>query len=85
MLRQTADFPMDKNGPVGNLKKAELSSLSDYVYPVLMDIDPEQGVEDEYKNKHNQLFCWRMLKLIAQVDLTTFKANKPLTTEESKD
>ena len=52
-----------------------MPSLSDYVYPVLMDVDPEQLVDDEFKNYHNQVFCWRMLKLISQVDLTTFSGH----------
>jgi hypothetical protein len=46
--------------------------LSDYIYKVLMDLDPEQGVEDEYKNKHNQLFCWRLLRQIAYIDIGNF-------------
>ena len=37
-----------------------------------MDLDPEQGVEDEYKNKHNQLFCWRLLRQIAYIDIGNF-------------
>ena len=38
---------------VAELKKAELPSLSDFIYPVLLDIDPAQEVDDEYKNCHN--------------------------------
>lgn len=37
-----------------------------------MDLDPEQGIEDEYKNKHNQLLSWRMLRAIAETDLKNF-------------
>ena len=41
MLQAQADFPT-KQGAVWSdvFKKAELPSLSDYVYPVLMDVDP---------------------------------------------
>ena len=55
--------------------------MSDLVYPVLLDTDPEQLVEDEFKNRHNQLFCWRMLRMVAAVDQNTFKATK----DEHKD
>ena len=79
MLRAPADFPQQVGGPSATLKKAELPSLSDFVYPVLMDTDPEQLIDDEFKNRHNQLFCWRMLKLISSVDQTTFAAGKPTT------
>ena len=74
MLRAPVDFPIRDSY---KLKKAEMPSLSDYVYPVLMDVDPEQLIDDACKNYHNQVFCWRMLKLISQVDLTTFSAHKP--------
>ena len=78
MIRAPVDFPVRDSY---TLKKAELPSLSDYVYPVLMDVDPEQLVEDEFKHRHSQIFCWRMLKLISQVDLTTFSATpKPSAT-----
>ena len=76
MLRAPVDFPIRE---AYKLKKAEMPSLSDYVYPVLMDVDPEQLIDDACKNYHNQVFCWRMLKLISQVDLTTFSAHKPAT------
>lgn len=77
LLRAQVDFPIRDSY---QFKKAEMPSLSDFVYPVLMDTDPEQLVDDEFKNYHNQVFCWRMLKLISQVDLTTFSAHhKPAT------
>ena len=62
LLRAQVDFPIRDSY---QLKKAERPSLSDFVYPVLMDTDPEQLVDDEFKNYHNQVFCWRMLKLIS--------------------
>ena len=40
MLRAHTDFPFKVGGPTIALKKAELPSLSEYVYPVLMDTDP---------------------------------------------
>ena len=80
MLQEPADFPIREGAPTAVPKKAEMPSLSDFVYPVLMDVDPAQLVEDEFKNKHSQVFCWRMLKLISQVDLTTFGAPEPQNT-----
>lgn len=62
MLRAPADFSSRVGGPSADFKKAALNSMSDYIYPVLMDTDPAQLVEDEFKNRHNQLFCWRMLR-----------------------
>ena len=56
-IQQSADYP-----PV----------LSTYVHPVLTDADPSQGVEDEYKKKHDQLFAWRTLRAIAELDIKNF-------------
>ena len=47
-------------------------SLSEYVYPILTDADPKQGVEDEYKRKSNDLFTWRTLRAIAELDIKNF-------------
>ena len=69
---------------MGTYKKAALPSLSDFVYPVLMDIDPTNLVEDEYKNRHNQLFSWRMLRQIAAVDIANFSMIKANPGEEGK-
>ena len=41
MLQAQADFPTKQGATWSDVfKKAELPSLSDYVYPVLMDVDP---------------------------------------------
>ena len=63
-LRASTDF----SGSVP-LKKSALPSLSDFVYPVLLDCDPTQEVEDDFKHKHDLLFSWRMLKQISAVDI----------------
>lgn len=65
-------------------KPSAQPTLSDYVYPVLMDCDPNQGIEDEYKNRHNQLFSWRMLRQIAQVDITNFSMVKSTQSDEGR-
>lgn len=85
-LRAPIDFTISQDGTaeMGLHKRAALPSLSDYVYPVLMDIDPTNMVEDEYKNRHNQLFSWRMLRQIAAVDIANFSMIKATPGEETK-
>jgi len=82
MLRCQPEFPARQGGATGEPKKAAFPSLSDFIYPVLMDTDPAQLIDEEYKHRHNQLFCWRMLKLISQVDVTTF-SKPPVTASET--
>lgn len=47
--------------------------LSEYVEPILVDMDPAQEVEEEYKRKHDQMFCWKFLRTVSQVDLFKFQ------------
>ena len=49
-----------------------MNPLSVYLTPLFMDMDPDQGIEDEYKNKHSQVFSWRFLRALSFVDLVCF-------------
>jgi len=81
------DFTCSADGKAqmneGVFKRVSMPSLSDYVYPVLMDIDPTNCVEDEYKNRHNPLFSWRMLRQIANVDVGNFSMVKSTVNEDT--
>jgi len=37
-----------------------------------MDMDPDQGIEAEYKHKKLLGFCWRFLREVAAFDLVNF-------------
>jgi hypothetical protein len=43
----------DAEGKSVNLKPGDMPALSDYLVPVLTDIDPDQGIEEAYKHKRN--------------------------------
>ena len=60
-MHELLGAPTDFASPA-HLKKCALPSLSDFVYPVLLDCDPTSGVEDDYKKKKDLLFSWRLLK-----------------------
>jgi hypothetical protein len=47
--------------------------LQKYLNKVYIDLDPEEDIEDEYKSKHDQVFSWRMLRLVSQTNLKTFQ------------
>ena len=57
---------------VDNIKEAPQLTLSEFMQRICADIDPEQGIEDQYKNKHQPTFSWRFLRLISQIDLVNF-------------
>ena len=66
----------------GNLKKCSLKKLNDYINPILLDQDPNQEVDESFKNKKNQAFCWKFLRAISYVDQQNFcyKQDKRLDT-----
>jgi hypothetical protein len=57
-------------------KSSSYVKLNDYVNPVLGDLDPDQGIEDEYKRNHDQTFSWRFLRQASYVDHSVFMAIK---------
>jgi hypothetical protein len=46
--------------------------VSDYLNRVLTDLDPDQGMEEEYKVKKEEVFSWRFLRQVSFVDLVNF-------------
>ena len=59
-----------------NIKPCSSKMVNDYVNPILTDLDPDQGIEDQYKRMHNQVFCWRFLRLVSFLDQSTFQVKK---------
>jgi len=47
-------------------------SCEEFLEPIRDDVDPEAGIEEEYKNKHDKVFCWKALRLVARVHLASF-------------
>jgi THO complex subunit 1 len=43
--------------------------LSDYLAPVAEQMDPEAGIEEEYKVKNDKAFQWKALRLMAKKDV----------------
>lgn len=37
----------------GSMKQGSIKKLNDYVNPILVDQDPDQGIEEEYKRKQD--------------------------------
>lgn len=54
------------------VKKGCQKTITTFLNKVLSDLDPIQGIEDEYRKKHDQVFSWRMLRQISNIDLPNF-------------
>lgn len=70
--------------PTTNVRKGQLKRLNDYVNPILADQDPDQCIEEEYKRKHHQVFCWRFLRTLSYIDQSTFCAKRGNAGEKVK-
>ena len=46
-------FRIQKDSIGGSMKQGSIKRLNDYVNPILLDQDPEQGIEEEYKRKQD--------------------------------
>ena len=55
-----------------NIKAEEIPSLGDFVEPLIMDLDPDNDIEEEYKNKRKKVFSWRFLRLLSFCYLYNF-------------
>lgn len=53
-------------------------TLDNFVNRVLVDLDPDEGIEDEYKSVNDPVFSWRFLRMVSFARIEEFeKANKP--------
>ena len=55
-----------------DIKQAPMKRLNEYVNPILSDIDPLNEIEEVYKSKNKQVFCWRFLRAISYIDQNNF-------------
>ena len=37
-----------------------------------MEMDPENGIEEQYKSKHNKVYVWKAYRLIARENMSLF-------------
>jgi len=62
---------------IANHKQAT-PALADYLKPVQEQMDPEAGIEDEYKLKNDKAYCWKALRLMAKKDVSLLaKVSQP--------
>jgi len=50
--------------------KQTVPTLTDYLRPLLEQMDPEAGVEEEYLLKHDKAFMWKAYRLMAKKDVS---------------
>jgi hypothetical protein len=43
--------------------------IGSMVEEVVTEMDPEQGVDDEYKKKHNPSYCWKFYRNVSLNDV----------------
>jgi len=56
-------------------QKEGVPSIGTLMENVFCDMDPDQGVEEEYKKKKDSVFVWKTLRAMANTDLRLFHKN----------
>ena len=57
------------------LKKTCKKRLNDFIEAFIADMDPDNDVEEQYKRKHDQTFCWHFLRTLSQINFTIIQKN----------
>lgn len=70
--KDTKTSELIARGEFDQVKKCSMFTLNDFIDPVLMDMDPDNDVEEEYKRKKNQIFCWRFIRTVSFIDQDSF-------------
>lgn len=66
------------------LDQCSLPPISTHHNRIMMDIDPEQQIEESYKMKNKQVVCWRFLRQISFVDLVNFHGRPEMQKQFNK-
>lgn len=56
-----------------SMKQGSILKLNDFVNPIMCDQDYTQDIEDEYRRKHDQTFCWKFLRAVSYLDPASFQ------------
>lgn len=67
-LMQPSEVYDTEDSSKTNIKQGSIKMLNEYLNPILQGMDPEEGVEDEYKKKNDQSFCWTFLRSVSYLE-----------------
>lgn len=70
--KDTKTSELIARGDFDKVKKCSMHTLNDFIDPVLQDMDPDNDVDEEYKRKRNQIFCWRFIRTVSFIDQDSF-------------
>lgn len=68
-MKEFLDF---RKETLETIKVGELLQLNEKMISVCTDMDPDQYIDEQYKHKHDPIFCWRFLRLISYIDIVNF-------------
>eukprot|EP00898_Chlorokybus_atmophyticus_P000119 jgi/Chlat1/1107/Chrsp110S08639 len=51
-----------------------LPDVVEFLQPMAEQLDPDAGIDEEYKLKNDRVYCWKALRLIARAQLPSFPA-----------
>jgi hypothetical protein len=55
-------------GQFTEVKKCSKKKLNYFVETFIAEMDPDEDVEEQFKHKHDQTFCWRFIRTLSYID-----------------
>ena len=75
------DLIVNKNKPL--FEEGELEpTIQNYIERVLIDLDPDEQIEEEFHLKNDPVFSWKLLRLVSYSRIDLFKTIEKLDIEE---
>lgn len=75
-LDQVLSIPEDNMAGLKREERHLLPDIREFLAPVISDMDPENGIEEEYKTKKNKIYMWEAQRLLARCNLEVFSMSR---------
>lgn len=53
----------------------DINPIGDFINEIVTDMDPDQGIEEEFKKINKDLYCWKFFRAVAINDLSMMDQN----------
>ncbi|KAK9808915.1 hypothetical protein WJX72_006363 [[Myrmecia] bisecta] len=54
-------------------QRSHVPTLREFLGPVITEMDPEEGIEEQFKTKKDPVYNWKALRLLARTNLVAFQ------------
>ncbi|GAX80221.1 hypothetical protein CEUSTIGMA_g7659.t1 [Chlamydomonas eustigma] len=70
--------PEDQMAGLKATERKLMPTLQEFLDPVKTELDPENGIEEEYKTKNDKVYAWKASRMLSRYHLSHFNAKDNL-------